>query len=247
MIVRDRMVRGGIVSSQRLAKLSWVAREFFRNLFHVCDDAGRFEANPALLRAALFGADLQKVSERDVQGFMVACHQAGLLKLYTVEGRGYGEVLRFGQEGLRTRRVIYPAEGQPTEEALPGFGLGDADPPPRPEPPSSPPKRAVRARPLKEGRKEESPQPPTKLGGEVFPIVEARKASRRYRSAERAEAALTRIETALTDILRPGGCAHNVQPTGPKLAEYERLMGERKKLKALMAEETEQRITEAEL
>lgn len=223
MIVRDRMVRGGIVSSQRLGRLSWAAQIFFHKLLHVCDDAGRFESAPAILRSALFGAVLHKVSERDVQGFLVACHEAGLVKLYTVKERGYGEVLRFGQEGLRTRRVIYPGEESDKGDVLPGFG--DSDPPPRE--PAPPPPSPVSAR-LKERRK--SPQPPAVAGGDVASAIEARKTARQYRSAERAKERLREVETELMDVLRPGGCPYNVQPQGEKLVRYNQLMAERKDL-----------------
>ena len=232
MLVRDRMVRGGVVSSQRLAGLSWFQQIVFRDLLHVADDAGRFEANPTLLRAALFGANLHKVSERDVQGALVACHQAGLVKLYTVEGRGYGEVNRFGQEGLRTRRVLYPGPEPQPEDALPGFA-------PEPVPPPTPPPGVIHnpppppdfSRPLrKERRKEDSPQPPAAAGGDSAKAIEARKAGRQYRNAERATDELRAVETELTDILHPGGSAWKVTPTGAKLERYTALMARRSEL-----------------
>ncbi|HLP07923.1 MAG TPA: hypothetical protein VK178_07135 [Opitutaceae bacterium] len=228
MLVRDRMVRGGVVSSQRLAGLSWFQQIVFRDLLHVADDAGRFEANPTLLRAALFGANLHKVSERDVQGALVACHQAGLVKLYTVEGRGYGEVLRFGQEGLRTRRVMYPGPEPQPEDALPGFAAPPASPP---EVIHNPPPSPDFSRPVrKERRKETSPQPPAAAGGDVAKAIEARKAGRQYRSQERASDELRAVETELTDILHPGGSAWKVTPTGEKLARYTALMARRAEL-----------------
>ena len=229
MLVRDRMVRGGILSSQRMANLSWFVQIVFRDLLHVCDDAGRFEAEPTQLRPALFGAALQKVSERDVQGALVACHQAGLVKLYTVEGRGYGEVLKFGQEGLRTRRVIYPGPEPQPEDTLPGFTAPPAAPPP--EVIHNPPPPPDFSRPLrKERRKEESPQPPAAAGGDVAKAIEARKAGRQYRNAERATDELRAVETELTDILHPGGSAWKVTPTGAKLERYTALMARRSEL-----------------
>lgn len=228
MLVRDRMVRGGIISSQRMANLPWFAQVFFHKLLHVCDDAGRFEAEPTQLRPALFGAALQKVSERDVQGALVACHQAGLVKLYTVEGRGFGEVRKFGQEKLKSRTVLYPGPEPQPEDALPGF---TAPPPPEPEVIHNPPPQPdfSRAR-QKERRKETSPQPPAAAGGDIAKAIEARKAGRQYRDSKRAAEELERVETELTDILHPGGSAWKVTPTGPKLERYTVLMARREEL-----------------
>ena len=237
MLVRDRMVRGGIISSQRMASLPWFAQVFFHKLLHVCDDAGRFEAEPTQLRPALFGAALQKVSERDVQGALVACHQAGLVKLYTVEGRGFGEVRKFGQEKLKSRTVLYPGPEPQPEDALPGF---TAPPPPESEVIHNPPPQPdfSRAR-QKERRKETSPQPPAAAGGDIAKAIEARKAGRQYRDSKRAAEELERVETELTDILHPGGSAWKVTPTGPKLERYTALMARREELLRIVAKTPE--------
>lgn len=136
MRLRDRMLYAGIRTSSKVARLGWLRRDFFIGLILVADDFGRFEADAEELRMVLYVRELAKVSERDVQGMLVELHQAGLIKLYQREGKGYGKVINFRQK-LTTRRAEYPdEEGPPPEPEL--FGG-----PPTVAPPS-----------LKEGRKE---------------------------------------------------------------------------------------------
>ncbi|RME71366.1 MAG: hypothetical protein D6781_04380 [Verrucomicrobia bacterium] len=108
MILRDCLVRHGIVHSRKVLSLRPAAQLFFRNVLHVCDGAGRFEADPDLLRAVLYGPILHKIQRGDVVRWLTECHQAGLIKLYTVGGQGYGCVLNYGQRD-RLRKVRYPS------------------------------------------------------------------------------------------------------------------------------------------
>lgn len=227
MMLRDRMVYGGIQTSRRMARLTWMQRDFFRGLLHVADDYGRFEADAEMLRAVLYGPMLSKVSVRDVQEALMRCaaSEIGLVKLYTVEGRGYGKVYNFRQT-LMKRRALYPDEdGAAQEPEL--FPAGAPEPPP--------PERK------KEGK---SPQPPAAAGGSITssfspePGPSSAPAVRytRRRSPERTLAAsrdeLEEVEKEMTEILYPGGCAHKVAPTGQKLNRFNELAARRKELKA---------------
>jgi hypothetical protein len=118
MMLRDRMVYGGIRTSKKVGALSWFERDLFSGLIHVADDFGRFEADADMLRAVLYAPCLSKVSGRDVGKALVRLHQAGLVKLYTHEARGYGKVINFRQT-LQKRRALYPDEdGPPAEPEL---------------------------------------------------------------------------------------------------------------------------------
>lgn len=109
MVLRDCLVRWGILTSRRVLALKPAAQLFFRNLLHVCDGAGRFEADADMLRSVLYGLILDKIQRGDVSRWMAECHLAGLVKLYTVSGRGYGKVINYGQRDYG-RKVLYPDE-----------------------------------------------------------------------------------------------------------------------------------------
>lgn len=133
MILRDCMVYGGIQTSRRVARLNWFQQVFFRSVFHVCDDYGRFEADAGMLRTVLFAPQLGKVPERDVKDALLRCAEqdVGLVKLYAVRGRGYGKVVNYRQDGLRKRRALYPGEDDQDEP-----DLFTSSPPSTADPPS---------------------------------------------------------------------------------------------------------------
>lgn len=110
MKLRDRMIYAGIVVSDLKRRHKAHIREFYRDLLHVCDDHGRFNADPALLRAVLYATIPDRVSVRDVTGYLSSLHVAHDIKLYTVRGRGYGKVTKWRQTRLKTLVADYPDE-----------------------------------------------------------------------------------------------------------------------------------------
>lgn len=128
MILRDCLVRGGIVDSVRVCALKPATQLFFRNILHVCDGAARFDADADRLRTVLYGRVLSRVSRGDVARWMVECHQAGLIKLYTRDGRGYGRVVNYGQRDTK-RKVLYPGEERDGLFATGSPGEESGDPP----------------------------------------------------------------------------------------------------------------------
>lgn len=131
--MRDCLLYAGIRGSARFAKLSWFQRDFFYGLLNAADPMGRFEANVDVLRAVLYAPVLSKVSKRDVQGALAACQQAELVKLWTKDGRGYGEVVNYRQRGLKMRRSEIPPPVTLTDDELAfgGVGVPPANAPPR--------------------------------------------------------------------------------------------------------------------
>lgn len=111
--LRPVLVRPGILDSPRVCALSVACQLFFRNLLHACDGAGRFVADPDELRAALYRL-ATRVSSPHVKAWMIECHQAGIVKLYTREATGYGEVKAYGQLDTK-RRVLYPGPADEPE------------------------------------------------------------------------------------------------------------------------------------
>jgi hypothetical protein len=227
MKLHDRIIYGELRNDRRFARLSWVERDFFQGLWCVADDFGRFEADAEWLRTVLYAPIQAKVSERDCGKMLVRVHEVGLVKLYTVHGRGYGKVLDFRQDGLRARRALYPEEEVPKQGEL--FPPGDAD-----------------LAPL-EGRKEIPPNPPPESGGwNASPRPAALKPlrARRPQSLDRLADERDRVTDEIRDILRPGGCAYNVAPTGAKAQKLEALHARLRDLDAAITRAREQAKTE---
>lgn len=103
----NRMLREGIISSDKVNKLSWPAEVFYRRLMSVADDFGFFDARPELLRPALYPLQLNKVTESDIAKWLDESSGAGLVRVYTVKGKDYLQIIDFNQR-LRIKNSKYP-------------------------------------------------------------------------------------------------------------------------------------------
>lgn len=103
----NRILREGILTSPRIAKLGWAEEVFYRRLHSVVDDFGRYFADPGLLRAACYPRQLNKVSDSDVGKWLRACVDAALVRVYQVSGEDYLHVLDFNQQ-VRAKKSKFP-------------------------------------------------------------------------------------------------------------------------------------------
>jgi hypothetical protein len=104
----NRILREGIVTSSRIAKLNWAEECFYRRLMSVVDDYGRYFADPGLLRAACYPRHLSKVSDSDIEKWLQATEKAALVRVYPAEdGERYLELLDFNQQ-VRAKKSRFP-------------------------------------------------------------------------------------------------------------------------------------------
>jgi len=103
----NRLLREGILTSDRVDELDAAAEVFYRRLMSVVDDYGRFDARPNLLRSRCFPLRVDRVREADISRWMAACQKAGLLALYDINDKQYGELLDFRQ-AIRAKSSRYP-------------------------------------------------------------------------------------------------------------------------------------------
>jgi len=94
----NRILRDGILASEKVAGLGWAAEVFYRRLMSIADDYGRYEAGHQLLRARCYPLQTDDVKPVDIARWLVACQSAGLLVMYVVDGKRYLEIVRFQQQ-----------------------------------------------------------------------------------------------------------------------------------------------------
>jgi hypothetical protein len=95
----NRILREGILTSERVEKLNWAEEVFYRRLMSVVDDFGRYYARPALLLAACYPLLLKKVSDSDIEKWLSACENAALVRVYPApDGKRYLQLLDFKQQ-----------------------------------------------------------------------------------------------------------------------------------------------------
>lgn len=109
----NRVLRDGILTSERVASLGWEEEVFYRRIMSVVDDFGRFHANSKLLRAACYPLQLEKVSDADIGKWLRATEKAGLVSVYPApDGKRYLELSDFRQQ-VRAKESRYPARAEP--------------------------------------------------------------------------------------------------------------------------------------
>lgn len=94
----NRILREGILTSERIAILGWAAEVFYRRLHSIVDDYGRYEAGYQLLRAKCYPLQTDAVQVADVERWLAECQKAGLIVVYAAKGKQYLEVQDFRQK-----------------------------------------------------------------------------------------------------------------------------------------------------
>jgi len=94
----NRIIRAGILTSEKINELSVEGEVFFRRLLSIVDDYGRTEAHAGLLRAALYPLRIDRVKEPMIKRMLAEVAKAKLIKLYESKGKHYLEVVNFGQQ-----------------------------------------------------------------------------------------------------------------------------------------------------
>lgn len=103
-----RILRDGILTSERVNTLDWEAEVFYRRLLSIGDDFGLFDARPAILRPSLFPLKLDQMRETNIQRCLNDCAAAGLVRLYEVNGKQYGVIVNYGQRIRKESKPRYP-------------------------------------------------------------------------------------------------------------------------------------------
>jgi len=105
----NRILREGILTSPRVAKLGWAEEVFYRRLMSVVDDFGRYYAEPGMLRAACYPRQLSKVSDSDIGKWTRTLAEAALVRVYPAsDGERYLELLDFRQQ-VRAKESKFPS------------------------------------------------------------------------------------------------------------------------------------------
>jgi hypothetical protein len=89
----SRLLREGILTSERVDLLDAAAEVFYRRLMSKVDDHGLYDGRPSILRSSLYPLRVDRVREADITRWIAACEKAGVIALYTHEGKPYLQML----------------------------------------------------------------------------------------------------------------------------------------------------------
>lgn len=128
----NRIIKESICVSESIDSLSWFDEVFFYRLIVNCDDYGRLDARPAILKARLF--PLKDITAGIITDALRDLEAAGMVLLYQSRDKPFLQLVSWeAHQSIRAKRSKYPAPGIVPAEAGDGcsgfhkqFGSGFA-------------------------------------------------------------------------------------------------------------------------
>lgn len=108
----NRIIREGILSSDRVDQLDPPAEVFYRRLMSKVDDHGLYDARPAILRTSLYPLRVDRVREADIARWIAACEKAGLIALYQHDAKPYLQMLDTRWQARSEAKYPLPTDGK---------------------------------------------------------------------------------------------------------------------------------------
>lgn len=109
----SRILKESICSSDSINELSSFEETFFYRLIVNCDDYGRFDARPAILKARLFPLK-DRVTLKNIEDALVKLAEVGCVKLYRVDSKPFLYLPAWEvHQNVRAKKSRYP---EPSEE-----------------------------------------------------------------------------------------------------------------------------------
>lgn len=112
----NRIIKESILTSDTLAALSWFEQGLFFRLLVLCDDYGRADARPAVIRGTAYS--LYNVTNKQIADALSSLATAGIVDLYEVDGRPYLQLKTWAKhQRIRAKMSKYPApeNGEPAD------------------------------------------------------------------------------------------------------------------------------------
>lgn len=115
----NRIIKESVCGSETVDALSWFEEVFFYRLIVNCDDYGRMDARPAILRSRLF--PLKSVTDKQVVSALQSLRSVGIVDLYEVDGRPFLQIRTWERhQSIRAKKSRFPspADGMKSSESI---------------------------------------------------------------------------------------------------------------------------------
>lgn len=105
----NRILKESICASDEINSLSWFEECFFYRLIVNCDDYGRLDARPSILKAKLF--PLKKdIRENQIEDALKKLSLVGIVQVYECDQKPYLQLKTWGKhQTIRNKRSKYPS------------------------------------------------------------------------------------------------------------------------------------------
>lgn len=109
----NRILRESIRTSDSINSLNWFEEVLFYRLIVSCDDYGRFDGRPAIIKGTCF--PLKDIRVNEIEKALHSLSAAGMVENYTVDGRPFLRLTAWERfQKARAEKSKYPAPGSGT-------------------------------------------------------------------------------------------------------------------------------------
>ncbi len=104
----NRIIKESICRSDSIDSLSWFEEVLFYRLIVNCDDYGRFDGRPKIIKGSLF--PLKDITDAAIEKALVRLSTAGLVTTYKVKEKPYLQLTAWNaHQQIRSKKSKYPA------------------------------------------------------------------------------------------------------------------------------------------
>lgn len=116
----NRIIKESICRSDSIDSLSWFEEVLFYRLIVVCDDYGRFDGRPAVIKGACFPLK-DDITKKQISEAINKLSTAGLVRGYEVQGRPYLQLTTWNyHQQIRAKKSKYPSPDDRADNQSPG-------------------------------------------------------------------------------------------------------------------------------
>lgn len=106
----NRIIKESICRSEEIDSLSWFEEVLFYRLIVVCDDFGRYDGRPKIIKGSCF--PLKSITEKDIDKALGKLSAVGLVRVYETQGRPYLQLVTWADhQRIRNQKSKYPEFG----------------------------------------------------------------------------------------------------------------------------------------
>lgn len=105
----NRIIKESICTSDSIQQLNWLQEVLFYRLIVNCDDYGRMDARPAILKGRLFPLK-SGLTESQIEEALNSLSMAGIVLFYSYDGKPYLQLVNWAKhQKIRNKKSKYPS------------------------------------------------------------------------------------------------------------------------------------------
>lgn len=113
----NRILKESICRSDSIDSLTWFEEVLFYRLIVVCDDYGRFDGRPAIIKGTCF--PLKDITNKAISDALDKLSTVGLVRGYEVQGRPYLQLATWGRhQQIRAKKSKYPPSDETCDQMI---------------------------------------------------------------------------------------------------------------------------------